>query len=119
VLGDGRSFTALFEQGFDPTDPQRARAQIEAAQVDLEQLHDAAPSEVRKDLEAETRYVDAVRRILRDADPDDPAAVVSAINGLDEERHAAEVASLDLAAYQRAHCGAATSATGATGAPSG
>jgi hypothetical protein len=108
VLGDGRSFTSLFEQGFDPTDPQRAAAQLQAAKVDLDQLHDAAPSEVRDSLEAETRYLDAVLDILERSDPDDPAAIVAAINGLGDERHAAEVGSLDLRSYQEAHCGATT-----------
>jgi hypothetical protein len=115
VLGDGRSFSTLFEQGLDPTDTQRATTQLQAARVDLEQLHDAAPSEVRDDLEAETRYIDAVLDVLADADPDDPAAVVRAINELDEERHAAEVASLELASYQRDRCGAATSTAASAG----
>jgi hypothetical protein len=116
VLGDGRSFTSLFEQGFDPTDPQRATTQLQAAKVDLEQLHDAAPSEVRDDLEAETRYLDAVLAVLQRSDPDDPAAIVAGINGLGDERHAAEVASLELRSYQSAHCGGGTSSTASTAA---
>ena len=104
VLGDGRSFTSLFEQGFDPTDPQRALTQLEAASVDLDQLHTAAPSEVRDDLEQEAAYIDAVIRVLRQEDPDDPAAVVAAINALSAEREAAEVASLELRAFEEAHC---------------
>jgi hypothetical protein len=105
VVGDGRSFTALFDQGFDPTDTQRALSQLAAAKVDLDQLRRAAPAEVRDDLDAEIRYLDAVTRILRGEDPDDPAAVVAAINGLAEERSAAQVASLVLGEFQAQHCG--------------
>ncbi len=105
VVGDGRSFTALFDQGFDPTDTQRALSQLAAAKVDLDQLRRAAPSEVRDDLDAEIRYLDAVTGILRGEDPDDPAAVVAAINGLSEERSAAQVASLVLEEFQTEHCG--------------
>ena len=105
VVGDGRSFTALFDQGFDPTDTQRAQAQLDAARVDLDQLRRAAPAEVRDDLDAEIRYLDAVTRILQGEDPDDPAAVVAAINGLAEERSAAQVASLVLGEFQAQHCG--------------
>jgi hypothetical protein len=105
VVGDGRSFTALFDQGFDPTDTQRALSQLAAAKVDLDQLRRAAPAEVRDDLDAEIRYLDAVTRILQGEDPDDPAAVVAAINGLAEERSAAQVASLVLGEFQAQHCG--------------
>jgi hypothetical protein len=105
VVGDGRSFTALFDQGFDPTDTQRALSQLAAAKVDLDQLRRAAPAEVRDDLDAEIRYLDAVTEILRGEDPDDPAAVVAAINGLAEERSAAQVASLVLGEFQAQHCG--------------
>ena len=33
-------------------------------------------------------------------DPEDPAAVVNAVNALEEERAAADVAALELAAFQ-------------------
>lgn len=109
MVGDGRSFSALFEQGFDPTDTQRARSQLAAAQVDLDQLRRAAPAEVRDDLDAEIRYLDAVAAVLEQEDPDDPAAVVAAINGLSEERSAAQVASLVLEEFEAQHCGGSAS----------
>jgi hypothetical protein len=116
VLGDGRAFTALFEQGFDPTDTQRALAQLEAARVDLDQLQDAAPAEVRDDLQTELRYLDAVKAIIERVDPDDPAAVVAGINDLSKERSAAQVASLELRSYEQVHChttgSSSTSTTG-------
>ena len=114
VVGDGRSFTALFEQGFDPTDTARAQSQLSAAKVDLDQLRRAAPSEVRDDLDAEIAYLEAVEEVLRTEDPDDPAAVVAAINALDDERSAAQVASLVLGEFEAEHCrGGATSTTAA------
>ena len=104
MLGDGRSYTALFEQGFDPTDTQRALAQLEAAGVDLDQLRTAAPDEVRDAIDAERAYLDAVTEVIEPVDPDDPAAVVAGINALGEERAAAEVASLELRAFEQANC---------------
>ena len=113
VVGDGRSFTALFEQGFDPTDTQRAQSQLSAAKVDLDQLRRAAPAEVRDDLDAEIAYLEAVEEVLRAEDPDDPAAVVAAINALDEERSAAQVASLVLGEFEAEHCRGVTTTTAA------
>ncbi len=104
LVGDGGSFTALFEQGFDPTDTERALAQLEAASVDLAELRAAAPSSVRDAIDAEVAYVDALLDVVEDVDPDDPAAVVNAVNGLDEERDAAEVAGLELQAFEAEHC---------------
>lgn len=104
VLGDGRAYTALFEQGFDPTDTAHAVAQLDAARVDLEQLRAAAPAEVRGAIDAELAYLAAVHDVLRTVDPADPAAVVAGINDLGDERAAAEVASLQLRAYEQAHC---------------
>lgn len=110
-LGDGRAFTALFEHGFDPTDTERALTQLEAARVDLDQLHDAAPAEVRDDLQQEVRYLDAVKDVLQRVDPDDPAAVVAAINDLSDERSAAQVASLELRSFEQVHCRGGVSST--------
>ena len=114
VVGDGRSFTALFEQGFDPTDTQRAQSQLAAAQVDLDQLRRAAPDELRDELDAEIRYLDAVAEVLRSEDADDPAAVVAAINALTDERSAAQVASLVLGEFEATSCGGAGTSTTTT-----
>jgi hypothetical protein len=109
LVGDGRAFTGLFEQGFDPTDTERALAQLQAAAVDLAELREAAPSEVRDAIDDEVAYVDALLEVVEDVDPDDPAAVVDAVNALDGERDAAEVAALELQAFQTEHCGTTTS----------
>jgi hypothetical protein len=77
--------------------------------VDLGELQGVAPSSVRGALDDELVYVEAVIEVLETVDPDDAAAVVAAINALEDERDAAEVASLELAAFQAEHCGAPTS----------
>ena len=88
---------------------------MKAASVDLGQLHDAAPSEVRGAVQDEITYVDAVLKVLHDTDPGNPAAVVKAINALTGQRAAAQAASTKLRAFQDAHCtSSATTATTAT-----
>jgi hypothetical protein len=113
VVGDGRAFTDVFATGFDPTDVERATAQLEAAETDLGELRAAAPSEVRDDLDAESDYLDAVAQVLADGDPDDPAAIVASINALAEQRSKAQVAGLELRNFEAQHCGgsAASSTT--------
>ena len=46
--------------GFDPSDTERALAQLRHARVTLGELHDAAPGEVRDDIEVEIAYVQAL-----------------------------------------------------------
>jgi hypothetical protein len=111
IVGSG-SFSELFQSGFDPTDTDRALAQLRAATVDLDQLHDAAPSEVRGAVTDEQAYIDALTKVLEDVSRDDPAAVVAAVNGLGAQRTAAQAASARLQAYQDAHCGGTTPSTG-------
>jgi hypothetical protein len=111
AVGTG-AFAEVFRQGFDPTDTPRALAQLKAAAVDLDELHDAAPSEVRGAVADERAYVDAVREVLQQVDPDDEARVVVRINALRKEREAARAASEKLTAYQEAHCAATTTTAG-------
>ena len=113
LVGDGRGYAPLFEGGFDPTDRDRALAQLRAATVDLGELRGAAPSSLHAAIDDEVRYLDALVEVIEASDPDDPAAVVDAVNGLDEEREAAEVAGLELATFQAEHCGARGATTSA------
>ena len=110
IVGSGR-FGELFQQGLDPTDTDRALAQLRAAAVDLGQLRDAAPSEVRSSVKDEMAYISAVTKVLQDVSPDTPAAVVNAVNALKAQRDKAEAASATLQGYQDAHCNG-TSSTG-------
>lgn len=103
VVAD-RAHASVFDGGFDPTDPDQARAQLEAALVDLDELRAAAPSELRDPLDDERRYLERLREVLDSTDPDDPAAVVAAVNDLDDDRAAAEAAALQLAAFEAEHC---------------
>jgi hypothetical protein len=103
IVGSGR-FGELFQRGLDPTDTDQALAQLRAAAIDLGQLRDAAPSEVRSAVKDELAYISAVTQVLQDVSPDDPAAVVNAVNALKAQRDAAQAASATLQAYQRAHC---------------
>lgn len=118
VVAD-RDHTSVFDGGFDPTDTARAAAQLDAALVDLDELRTAAPSELRDALDDERRYLEQLREVLDATDPDDPAAVVAAVNDLDEDRAAAEAAALQLAAFEAEHCtaGATSPSSTATSAP--
>ena len=111
VLGDGRAYTALFDQGFDPTDTQRALTQLQAARVDLQQLREAAPKDLRDDIDAEADYLDAVLHVIDTVDAEDPAAVVAGINALESERSAAQVASLELRTFEETSCRGAGSSS--------
>jgi len=104
ALDSGRSFGTLFEGGLDPTDTVRALEQLRVAQVDLEQLRDVAPSEVRDDLDVELEYVGALIEVLETVDPDDPAAVVAAVNALGDRKGSVEAAAIQLRAFQTDHC---------------
>lgn len=104
VLDGGRSFDTLFAGGLDPTDTERALEQLRLARVDLEQLRDASPSSVRDDLAAELDYVKALIDVLEVVDPDDPSAVVAAVNGLAPRKPTVEAAAARLDAYATEHC---------------
>lgn len=104
LVGDGRTFATLFEDGLDPTDTAQALAQLRAASVDLGELRAAAPSSVRDAIDDELAYVAALIEVLETVDPGEPAAVVAAINDLDDERAAAEAASVELGAFHAEQC---------------
>jgi hypothetical protein len=104
LVGDGRGFTDVFQQGLDPTDTEKALAQLKVASIDLDQLHDAAPSEVRGALRDEIAYVDALTGVLARVDPDDTGAVVAAVNGLRDEREAATRGAARLRTFQTEQC---------------
>jgi hypothetical protein len=96
LVGDTSAFTGRFGEGLDPTDTERALDQLGSARADLRRLRAAAPSAVDDALDDELAYVDALIEVIETVDAADPADVVVAINALDEERAAAEVAALEL-----------------------
>jgi len=78
AVGDGSAFAATFE-GFDPTDTDGALEQLRSARVDLGELRDVAPGEVRDDLSTQIDYVQALIEGLEAADPGNPGEAVAAV----------------------------------------
>jgi uncharacterized membrane protein YccC len=101
----------LFEEGFDPTDRSRAVTQLRSALVELGELRAASPSSARDAVDDEVHYLESLLAAVESTDPDDPAAMVAAVNGLDEEREAAEAAARELAELQARSCGAGAPST--------
>ncbi|MFZ6003875.1 MAG: hypothetical protein ACOYXM_08070 [Actinomycetota bacterium] len=73
-----RSTPAVFS-GFDPTDTSRAVEQLREARVTLGELRDAAPSELRDDIDLEIAYVQALLERLEDLGGAEPESVVQAV----------------------------------------
>jgi hypothetical protein len=104
LVEDSSAYAGRFGQGLDPTDTERALEQLRSARADLARLRAAAPSSVRGALDDELRYVDALVDVIEDVDPEDPGAVVAAVNALEDQRAAADVAALELAAWAEEAC---------------
>jgi hypothetical protein len=107
AAASGSDLTEVFD-GFDPTDTERALDQLRDARLRLGELHAVAPDGPRDALSTEIAYVDALIDALEAAPPDDPTAAVAAVNGLDAEQAAANVASGELQAFEDASCGTTT-----------
>ena len=104
LVEDTSAYEGRFGEGLDPTDTERALEQLESARADLTRLRAAAPSAVDDALDDELTYVDALIDVLETADPADPVVVVNAVNSLEEERAAADVAALELKAWAEETC---------------
>ena len=82
ALNDGPGFSNVF-QGFDPTNATAALEQLRTARVGLGDLKDAAPGEVRDDLQVEIDYVQALIVALepleRDADATEVALTIQSV----------------------------------------
>jgi hypothetical protein len=107
AASSGSDLTEVFD-GFDPTDTERALDQLRDARLLLGELHAVAPDEPRDALSAEIAYLDALIDALETAPADDPTAAVAAVNGLDAEQAAANVASGELQAFEDANCNTTT-----------
>ena len=104
LVEDGAAFSGRFGEGLDPTDTTRALSELRSVRADLGRFRAAAPSEVDDALDDEITYVDALIEVIETVDPEDPAAVVNAVNALEEERAAADVAALELQAFEEERC---------------
>ena len=104
LVEDATAFEGRFGEGLDPTDTERALEQLRSARADLARLRAAAPSAVDGALDDELAYIDALIDVVETVDPADPNAVVRAVNALEEQRAAADVAALELQEWADETC---------------
>ena len=91
-------------QGFDPTDPEAALDQLRAARVELGDLLDAAPDEVRDDLQVEIDYVQALIDALEEVAPGDATESALQIQAVTDAHPDVDEASANLAAFAEEEC---------------
>ena len=91
-------------QGCDPTDPEAALAQLRDARVKLGDLLDAAPEDVRDDLEVEIEYVQALVEVLEDVEPGDATESALRIQAVTDAHPGVDEAAANLAAFAEEEC---------------
>jgi hypothetical protein len=99
-----RGDVAATFQGFDPSDPEAALEQLRAARVTLGELHDAAPDEVRDDLQVEIDYVQALIDALEQVEPGDATEAALQVQAVTEAHPDVDAASAELAAFSEREC---------------
>lgn len=95
--------TGLFAD-FDPTETESALDQLRTARVQLGQLHDAAPGEVRDDLQVEIDYVQALIEGLEQVPAGDPTAAAVEVQAVTDAHPDVQAAAEDLEAFAADHC---------------
>jgi hypothetical protein len=101
VSEDGVSTTL---EGFDPTDPEAALDKLREARVTLGDLLDAAPDEVRDDLQTEIDYVQALVDVLEDVKPGDATESALQIQAVTDAHPDVEEAAANLDAFSKKEC---------------
>ena len=91
-------------QGFDPTDPEAALDQLRDARVTLGHLLDAAPEEVRDDLQTEIDYVQALVEVLEHVEPGDATESALQIQAVSDAHPDVDEAAATLAAFAEEEC---------------
>jgi hypothetical protein len=91
-------------QGFDPTDPEAALAQLRDVRVTLGELLDAAPEEVRDDLQVEIDYVQALIDVLEGVQPGDATESALQVQAVTEAHPDVDDAAADLALFAEDEC---------------
>ena len=91
-------------RGFDPTDPEAALDQLRDARVKLGDLLDAAPDEVRDDLQTEIDYVQALVDVLQEVEPGDATESALQIQAVSDAHPGVNEAAANLAAYAEEEC---------------
>lgn len=90
--------------GFDPSDPEAALEQLRGARVTLGELHDAAPDEVRDDLQVEIDYVQALIDALEHVEPGDATDAALQVQAVTEAHPEVDAAAAELAAFSAREC---------------
>jgi hypothetical protein len=91
-------------QGFDPTDPEAALEQLRPARVTLGELLDAAPGEVRDDLQVEIDYVQALIETLDQVEPGDATESALQVQAVTDAHPDVPEAAAELAAFAEREC---------------
>jgi hypothetical protein len=90
--------------GFDPSDASDALDRLRTARVSLGELRDAAPDEVRDDLDVEIAYIQALIDGLSSLQGTDAADAVEVVRQVTEDHPDVEDASAALVAFSAEHC---------------
>jgi hypothetical protein len=91
-------------QGFDPTDRDAALDALRPARVTLGELHDAAPDEIRDDLQVEIDYVQALIDALEPVSGGDPAEAALRVQSVTNAHPGVDEAAANLAAFADEEC---------------
>ncbi len=91
-------------QGFDPTDPEAALEVLRPARVQLGDLLDEAPEEVRDDLEVEIAYLQGLVDALEQVDPGDATEAALRVQAVTDTHPRVPKAAANLSAFAEREC---------------
>jgi hypothetical protein len=97
------SIAAVFA-GFDPTNTERALEQLRSARVTLGELRDAAPDEVRDDIDLEIDYVQALVDGIDGIDSGDSAQAVEVVRQVTADHPDVADAAAALSTWSGKNC---------------
>jgi hypothetical protein len=103
ALAGAEGLATVFAE-FDPTDTETSLDQLRTARVELGELQEAAPSEVRDDLQVEIDYVQALVDGLATVPAGDPAAAAAMVQRVTDEHPDVQAAADQLEAYAADTC---------------
>ena len=90
--------------GCAPSGAADALDRLRTARVSLGELRDAAPSEVRDDLDVEIAYVQALIDGLSSLEGSDAADAVEVVRQVTEDHPGVDEAAAELEAFSTSHC---------------
>jgi hypothetical protein len=99
-----REALAAVVDGFDYSDRDRALDQMRTARVELGELREDAPGEIRSDLDVQVDATETLIEALEGAPAGDPAATVEAVRAVQPDLAEVEEAGARLEAWTREHC---------------